>query len=119
MDLSLQRRKIKQTENKLKDHLLMMGMSDVWRESERIRKQSEKEHQQYLKDIHKKRKIRQQKMRERLTAAFIIFSLVFLSFCGWYIWEAVQKKRIDNAKERLEQAKERTRNMRKCGRFKC
>ena len=119
MDLSLQRRKIKQTENKLKDHLLMMGMSDVWRESERIRKQSEREHQQYLKDIHKKRKIRQQKMQERLTAAFIVFSLVFLSFCGWYIWEAVQKKRIDNAKERLEQAKERQRNMRKCGRFKC
>ena len=119
MDLSIQRRKIKDTENKLKDHLLMMGMSDVWRESERIRKQSEKEHQQYLKDIHKKRKIRKKKIEERLTAAFIVFSLVFLCFCGWYIYEAVQKKRIETVKERLEQAKERQRNMRKCGRFKC
>ena len=53
MDLSIKRREIKSIETKIKDHLMMAGMSDVWREAERIRKQSEKDHLQYLKDIHK------------------------------------------------------------------
>ena len=119
MDLSIKRREIKAVENKIKDHLMMMGMSDVWRDAERIRKESEKQHQQYLKDIHKKRKERQRKMKERLAVLYIICSLGFIAWSGWYIWEFAQKKRIENVKERLEQAKERQRNMRKCGRYKC
>ena len=95
MDLSIKRREIKSIETKIKDHL------------------------QYLKDIHKKRKERQRKMKERLTAAFIVCSLVFLSWSGWYIYEAIQERRLDSAKQRLEQAKERQRNLRKCGRYKC
>ena len=97
----------------------MAGMSDVWREAERIRKQSERDHQQYLKDIHKKRKIRQQKMKDRLAVLFIIFSIAFVGWAGWYVYEAVMERRIDSAKQRLEQAKEKQRNLRKCGRFKC
>ena len=98
---------------------MMAGMSDVWREAERIRKQSEKDHLQYLKDIHKKRKERQRKFQERATAAFIIFALIFLGWCSWFIYEAIQERRLDSAKQRLEQAKERQRNIRKCGRYKC
>ena len=79
MDLSIKRREIKAVENKIKDHLMMMGMSDVWREAERIRKQSEKDHQQYLKDIHKKRKERQQRMKDRLAALFIICSIAIVA----------------------------------------
>tara|TARA_R100000773_G_C4181949_1_gene91288 strand:+ start:38 stop:589 length:552 start_codon:yes stop_codon:yes gene_type:complete len=119
MDLSIKRREIKTIENKIKDHLMMAGMSDVWREAERIRKQSERDHQQYLKDIHKKRKIRQQKMKDRLAVLFIIFSIAFVGWAGWYVYEAVMERRIDSAKQRLEQAKEKQRNLRKCGRFKC
>ncbi len=119
MDLSIKRREIKNIETKIKDHLMMAGMSDVWREAERIRKQSEKDHLQYLKDIHKKRKERQQRMKDRFTVIFIICSLVFIGWCGWFLYEAIQEARLDSAKQRLEQAKERQRNLRKCGRYKC
>ena len=119
MDLSIKRREIKNIETKIKDHLMMAGMSDVWKEAERIRKQSEKDHLQYLKDIHKKRKERQQRMKDRATVAFIICSLVFIGWCGWFVYEAIQEARLDSAKQRLEQAKERQRNLRKCGRYKC
>lgn len=119
MDLSIKRREIKAVENKIKDHLMMMGMSDVWREAERIRKQSEKDHQQYLKDIHKKRKERQQRMKDRFAVLFIVCSIAFVGWSGWFVYEAFQERRLDSAKQRLEQAKERQRNMRKCGRIKC
>ena len=119
MDLSIKRREIKAVENKIKDHLMMMGMSDVWRDAERIRKESEQQHQQYLKDIHKKRKERQQIMKDSFTVLFIICSLVFIGWCGWFLYEAIQEARLDSAKQRLEQAKERQRNLRKCGRYKC
>ena len=39
MDLSIKRREIKNIERKIKDHLMMAGMSDVWRDDERIRKE--------------------------------------------------------------------------------
>jgi len=119
MDLSIKRREIKAVETKIKDHLMMLGMSDVWRDAERIRKESERSHQQYLKDIHKKRKERQQRMKDRLAVLFIVFSIFFVGWASWYIYEAVMERRIDSAKQRLEQAKERQRNMRKCGRYKC
>ena len=119
MDLSIKRREIKAVETKIKDHLMMAGMSSVWKDAERIRKESERAHLQYLKDIHKKRKERQRKMKERFTAMFIVCSLVFICWAGWYIYEAVQEARLDSAKQRLEQAKERQRNLRKCGRYKC
>ena len=119
MDLSIKRREIKSVETKIKDHLMMMGMSDVWRDAERIRKESERAHQQYLKDIHKKRKERQQRMKDRFTVLFIICSLGFIGWSGWYVYEAVMERRLDSAKQRLEQAKERQRNLRKCGRYKC
>ena len=119
MDLSIKRREIKAVEKKIKDHLMMAGMSDVWREAERIRKESEKQHQQYLKDIHKKRKERQRKMKERASVLFIIMSFAFIGWSGWYVYEEVMERRLDSAKQRLEQAKERQRNLRKCGRYKC
>ena len=75
MDLSIKRREIKAVETKIKDHLMMMGMSDVWKDAERIRKQSEKDHQQDLKDIQKKRKERQQRMKDRLAVIFIVSSI--------------------------------------------
>ena len=119
MDLSIKRREIKAVETKLKDHLMMLGMSSVWKDAERIRKESERSHQQYLKDIHKKRKERQRKMKERLAVLYIICSIAFVGWASWYVYDAVMERKIDSAKQRLEQAKERQRNMRKCGRFKC
>jgi hypothetical protein len=119
MDLSIKRREIKTIERKIKDHLMMAGMSDVWRDAERIRKESERDHLQYLKDIHKKRKERNRKLQERATATFIIFSLLFLCWSGWFLYGAITESRLDAAKQRLEQAKERQRNIRKCGRIKC
>ena len=82
MDLSIKRREIKAVETKIKDHLMMAGMSSVWKDAERIRKESERAHLQYLKDIHKKRKERQRKMKERFTAMFIVCSLVFIGWAG-------------------------------------
>ena len=77
MDLSIKRREIKAVETKIKDHLLLMGMSDVWRDAERIRKESERAHQQYLKDIHKKRKERQQRMKIVLLFFYCLFFRVY------------------------------------------
>ena len=54
-----------------------------------------------------------------VAALFIICSIVFVGWASWYIYEAVQERRLDSAKQRLEKAKERQRNMRKCGRYKC
>jgi len=119
MDLSIKRREIKTIERKIKDHLMMAGMSDVWRDAERIRKESERDHLQYLKDITKKRKERNRKLEERAIAAFIIFSLLFLCWAGWFLYGAITESRLESAKQRLEQAKERQRNIRKCGRHRC
>ena len=76
-------------------------------------------HQQYLKDIHKKRKERQQRMKDRFAVLFIVCSLGFIGWSGWFLYEALQEARLDSAKQRLEKAKERQRNLRKCGRYKC
>ena len=46
MDLSIQRRKIKNTETQIKDICLMSGCIDIWQDAQRIRAQSENEHQQ-------------------------------------------------------------------------
>ena len=119
MDLSIKRREIKNIERKIKDHLMMAGMSDVWRDAERIRKESERDHLQYLKDIHKKRKERNRKLKERVTAAFIIISLLFLCWAGWFLYGAITESKIEATKQRIEQLKERQRNIRKCGRHKC
>ena len=119
MDLSIKRREIKAVETKIKDHLLLMGMSDVRKDAERIRKQSEKDHQQNLKDIQKKRKERQQIMKDRLAVIFIVCSLGFIGWSGWFLYEALQEARLDSANQRLEKAKESQRNIRKCGRYKC
>ena len=94
MDLSIKRREIKAVETKIKDHLMMMGMSDVWRDAERIRKESERAHQQYLKDIHKKRKERQQRMKDRFAVLFIVCSLGFIGWSGWFLYEALQDAKI-------------------------
>jgi len=119
MDLSIKRREIKNIERKIKDHLIMAGMSDVWKDAERIRKESERDHLQYLKDIHKKRKERNRKLKERATAAVIILSLLFLCWSGWFLYGAIKESRIEAAKQRIEQLKERQRNIRKCGRHRC
>ena len=119
MDLSIKRREIKNIERKIKDHLMMAGMSDVWRDAERIRKESERDHLQYLKDIHKKRKERNRKLKERVTAAFIIISLLLLCWSGWFLYGAIKESKIEATKQRIEQLKERQRNIRKCGRHKC
>ena len=119
MDLSIKRREIKNIETKIKDHLIMAGMSDVWRDAERIRKESERDHLQYLKDIHKKRKERNRKLKERATAAVIIIALLFLCWAGWFLYGAIKESRLEATKQRIEQLKERQRNIRKCGRIKC
>ena len=119
MDLSIQRRKIKNTERQIKDTLLMSGLADVWHEAERIRRQSEIDHQNYLKDIHRKRKLRRQRIKRNSMAAFFIFSFFAITGGSFFIYKAIQKHRYQTAVERLEEVREQRRNMRRCGRIRC
>ena len=119
MDLSIHRRKIKMQEQQIKDICLMSGCADVWHEAQRIRAQSERDHKDFLKTAHIRRKQRKDKIKNYAIALFISFSLGAITGTGFVLHNAYEKVQLKNAKDRLKRAKEIQRNIRKCGRQKC
>jgi len=119
MDLSIHRRKIKMQEQQIKDICLMSGCADVWHEAQRIRAQSERDHKEFLKTAHIRRKQRKEKIKNWAIALFIGTSLIVITGTGFVLNKAYEKVQLEDAKERLKKAKERQRNIRKCGRIKC
>ena len=119
MDLSIHRRKIKMQEQQIKDICLMSGCADVWHEAQRIRAQSEREHKEFLKTAHIRRKQRKEKIKNYAIALFISFSLIAITGTSFVLHKAYEKVQLQNAKDRLKRAKEIQRNIRKCGRQKC
>lgn len=97
----------------------MSGCADVWHEAQRIRAQSERDHKEFLKTAHIRRKQRKEKIKNWAIALFIGFSLISITGTGLVLKKAYDKVQLDNAKDRLKRAKEIQRNIRKCGRQKC
>ena len=119
MDLSIQRRKIKNTETQIKDNCLMSGCIDIWQDAQRIRAQSEKEHQQYLKTVHIKRQKRRKKIRQISIVVLIVVFIVTLGVTGYGSKWMYEQYKIQEAKQELKQKRRILRNIRECGRQKC
>ena len=119
MDLSIHRRKIKNVETQLKDICLMSGCIDIWHDAQRIRAQSEKEHQQYLKTVHIKRKERQRKVRAVMVVILIVTFTVTLAVTGYGSKWLYEQYKIQEAKQELKEKRRILRNIRECGRQKC
>ena len=99
MDLSIQRRKIKNTETQIKDICLMSGCIDIWQDAQRIRAQSEKEHQQYLKTVHIKRQKRRKKIRQISIVVLIVVFIVTLGVTGYGSKWLYEQYKIQEAKQ--------------------
>ena len=119
MDLSIQRRKIKNTETQIKDICLMSGCIDIWQDAQRIRAQSEKEHQQYLKTVHIKRQKRRKKIRQISIVVLIVVFIVTLGVTGYGSKWLYEQYKIQEAKQELQKKRRILRNIRECGRQKC
>ena len=119
MDLSIQRRKIKNTETQIKDICLMSGCIDIWQDAQRIRAQSEKEHQQYLKTVHIKRQKRRKKIRQISIFVLIVVFIVTLGVTGYGSKWLYEQYKIQEAKQELQKKRRILRNIRECGRQKC
>ena len=119
MDLSIQRRKIKNTETQIKDICLMSGCIDIWQDAQRIRAQSEKEHQQYLKTVHIKRQKRRKKIRQISIVVLIVVFIVTLGVTGYGSKWMYEQYKIQEAKQELKQKRKILRNIRECGRQQC
>ena len=119
MDLSIQRRKIKNTETQIKDICLMSGCIDIWQDAQRIRAQSEKEHQQYLKTVHIKRQKRRKKIQQISIVVLIVVFTITLGVTGYGSKWLYEQYKIQEAKQELKQKRRILRNIRECGRQKC
>ena len=119
MDLSIQRRKIKNTETQIKDICLMSGCIDIWQDAQRIRAQSEKEHQQYLKTVHIKRQKRRKKIRQISIVVLMVVFIVTLGVTGYGSKWLYEQYKIQEAKQELKQKRKILRNIRECGRQQC
>ena len=119
MDLSIQRRKIKNTETQIKDICLMSGCIDIWQDAQRIRAQSEKEHQQYLKSVHIKRQKRRKKIRQISIVVLMVVFIVTLGVTGYGSKWLYEQYKIQEAKQELQKKRRIFRNIRECGRQKC
>ena len=119
MDLSIQRRKIKNTETQIKDICLMSGCIDIWQDAQRIRAQSEKEHQQYLKTVHIKRQKRRKKIRQISIVVLIVVFTITLGVTGYGSKWLYEQYKIQEAKQELKQKRRILKNMRECGRQQC
>ena len=119
MDLSIQRRKIKNTETQIKDICLMSGCIDIWQDAQRIRAQSEKEHQQYLKTVHIKRQKRRKKIRQISIVVLIVVFIITLGVTGYGSKWKYEQYKIQEAKQELKQKRKILRNIRECGRQQC
>jgi|TARA_R100001126_G_scaffold87822_1_gene56555 hypothetical protein len=119
MDLSIQRRKIKNTETQIKDICLMSGCIDIWHDAQRIRAQSEREHQQYLKTVHLKRKERQKKVRAVMVGVLIVTFVITVGVTGYGSKWMYEQYKIQAAKQELKEKRRILRNIRECGRQRC
>ena len=119
MDLSIQRRKIKNTETQIKDICLMSGCIDIWQDAQRIRAQSEKEHQQYLKTVHIKRQKRRKKIRQISIVVLIVVFTITLGVTGYGSKWLYEQYKIQEAKQELKQKRKILRNIREFGRQQC
>jgi|TARA_A100001391_G_scaffold95362_1_gene63221 uncharacterized membrane protein len=119
MDLSIQRRKIKNTETQIKDICLMSGCIDIWQDAQRIRAQSEKEHQQYLKTVHIRRQKRRKKIRQISIVVLIVVFTITLGVTGYGSKWLYEQYKIQEAKQELKQKRRILRNIRECGRQQC
>ena len=119
MDLSIQRRKIKNTETQIKDICLMSGCIDIWQDAQRIRAQSEKEHQQYLKSVHIRRQKRRKKIRQISIVVLIVVFIITLGVTGYGSKWLYEQYKIQEAKQELKQKRKILRNIRECGRQQC
>ena len=119
MDLSIQRRKIKNTETQIKDICLMSGCIDIWQDAQRIRAQSEKEHQQYLKTVHIKRQKRRKKIRQISIVVLIVVFTITLGVTGYGSKWLYEQYKIQEARQELKQKRKILRNIRECGRQQC
>jgi hypothetical protein len=119
MDLSIHRRKIKNVETQLKDICLMSGCIDIWHDAQRIRAQSEREHQQYLKTVHIKRKERQRKVRAVMVVVLIVTFTITLAVTGYGSKWLFEQYKLQEAKQELKEKRRILRNIRECGRQRC
>ena len=119
MDLSIQRRKIKNTETQIKDICLMSGCIDIWQDAQRIRAQSEKEHQQYLKPVHIKRQKRRKKIQQISIVVLIVVFIVTLGVTGYGSKWLYEQYKIQEAKQELQKKRRILKNIRECGRQQC
>jgi len=119
MDLSIQRRKIKNTETQIKDICLMSGCIDIWQDAQRIRAQSQREHEKYLKTVHLKRKQRQKKVRSVMVVVLIVIFTITLGVTGYGSKWMYEQYQLQQAKQKLKHNRKILRNIRECGRQKC
>ena len=97
----------------------MSGCIDIWHDAQRIRAQSEREHQQYLKTVHIKRKERQRKVRAVMVVILIVTFTVTLAVTGYGSKWLYEQYKIQEAKQELKEKRRILRNIRECGRQKC
>ena len=97
----------------------MSGCIDIWQDAQRIRAQSEKEHQQYLKTVHIKRQKRRKKIRQISIVVLIVVFIVTLGVTGYGSKWMYEQYKIQEAKQELQKKRRILRNIRECGRQKC
>tara|TARA_S200000501_G_C20621492_1_gene654806 strand:+ start:185 stop:739 length:555 start_codon:yes stop_codon:yes gene_type:complete len=119
MQLSLHRRQLKAKEREIQDICLMAGCAEVYHESIRLRRASEREHAEFLKTAHLARKKRKEKIKGFAIAFFIVISMGVLGGTSYLLYDAYQDVKLQNAKERLKALKQRQANIRRCGRPRC
>jgi len=110
---------IDQARQKVRDHLLMSGHADMIHKQESLLRASRVQHQEWLKGVSRRRRIRRQRVQGIAIGFFLVFSLIAITAGGYFMREAYLHHKLKTTKERLMEARERTRNYRHCGRPKC
>ena len=110
---------IDQARQKVRDHLLMSGPADMIHKQESLLRASRVQHQEWMKGVARRRRIRRQRWQGIAIGFFLVFSLITIAIGGYYMREVYLIHKLKTAKELLQERRERTRNYRECGRAKC
>ncbi len=114
------RAKQRQIESNLKDHFLMLpGGVQIYASAMKLKAQSERERERYLKTVAKRRAEWRRKVKGVTYGLIIGLSLIIISVGGYFFYDVVQEQRIKMAKEKLKKLQVIQRNIRSCGRPKC
>ena len=114
------RAKQRQIESSLKSHFLMLpGGMVIYNDAMKLKAQSERERERYLKTVAKRRAEWRRKVRGVTYGLIIGLSLIIISVGGYFFYDVVQEQRIKMAKEKLKKLQVIQRNIRSCGRPKC